>query len=132
MKKIILSFCLFISLTWVSAQTFHLFSSQIKNEYPSVVYDFLERYLYELDSLQSHHVYVEQKMRDDKVVFLTGNASTARYIKDNFIFGINKIEGKYYQVTWTDTLGNKILEMAFPMQYELLLGKAKVEIARSF
>lgn len=132
MRKITLSFCLFVYILAIKAQQFHLFSEEIKNEFPSVVYDFLERYLYEIDSLQNHNVNVNQKLHDDKVIFLTGKASTARKISEDALFSINKVDGKYYQVNWSDTLGTKILDLAFPMQYELLLGKSKNEIEKDF
>lgn len=132
MKKITLLFSFFVSLLPTRAQRFQLFSEEVKADYPSVVYDFLERYLYEIDSLQNHHTAVDQKLHNDKVIFLTGNASTARQISGDAIFRLNKVDGKYYQVNWSDTLGNTILDLAFPMQYELLLGKPKVEIEKEF
>ena len=132
MKKIALLLCLFTGLHTVYAQKYHLFSDEIKKDFPSVVYDFLERYLYEIDSLQSHHVYVDQKLLDDKVIFLVGDASSVREIKSNAGFSLNKIDSKYYQVTWKDSLNKVVLDLAFPMQYELLLGKPKVEIEKEF
>ena len=53
----------------VSAQRFHLFSDEMKKDYPSVVYDFLERYLYETDSIMKKGVDVSLKLHDDKVLF---------------------------------------------------------------
>ena len=114
------------------AQRFDLFDPQLKTEYPSVVYDFLERYLYEIDSLQSRGIYVDQRLRDDKVLFVEGNASSARKITHDMIFSISKTDNKFYEVSWADTLGNVVLDLAFPMQYELLLGKPKVDIEKEF
>lgn len=114
------------------AQKFNLFSSDMKTAYPSVVYDFLERYLYEIDSLQQRKVAVEQRLKDDKVLFVTGNAASARQITSEMFFTVTKTEDKFYEVAWTDTLGNVILDLAFPMQYELLLGMPKVDIEKSF
>lgn len=112
------------------AQRYSLFAPQIQNEYPSVVYDFLERYLYELDSLENKGVNTAPRLRDDKVTFLTGGPQTARNITPSTAFSINKTEEKFYQVTWTDTADAVLLDLVFPMQYELILGKPKVEIEK--
>lgn len=115
-----------------SAQTFRLFAPEVKRAYPSVVYDFLERYLYEMDSLQSRRISVDQRLRDDKVVFLTGAPETARSITPQTAFEVSRIDGKYYDVAWRDSTGQTVLEVSFPMQYELLWGKPKVEIEQGF
>ena len=51
----------------VNAQSFRLFAPEVKQEYPSVVYDFLERYLYELDSLQRKGIAIHQKQPPAKI-----------------------------------------------------------------
>ena len=53
------------SSSW--AQSFVFFDPEVKEEYPSVVYDFLERYLYEIDSMSKAGKPVLQRMKDDKV-----------------------------------------------------------------
>jgi hypothetical protein len=116
----------------LQAQTLHLFSSEVKGAYPSVVYDFLERYLYEIDSLQNLGVDVDLRLRDDKVTFLTGTAATAHQLTPQTAFEVSRIDDKYYEVAWSDTTGGKLLEVSFPMQYELLLGKPKVQIEQEF
>ena len=132
-KRIILALCGFVGFLLQSkAQRFRLFSEELKSEYPSVVYEFLERYLFEIDSLQTHGEYVNQRLRDDKVLFLTGNASSARRINPSTPFSINKTDNKFYEVLWTDSLGGLLLNIAFPMQYELLLGKSKLELETVF
>ena len=108
--------------------TFQLFAPEVKTEMPSVVYGFLERYLCELDSLDRAGEPIGQRMRDDKVFLLTGSLKDARAITPQHPFSISKTDDKFYQVTWTDTLGQTLLDVAFPMQYELLLGKPKNEI----
>ena len=128
----ILLLCAFVALQQeASAQRFHLFSDEIKRDFPSVVYDFLERYLYETDSLQQKGVDVTQKLHDDKVMFMAGSASVARNITPSTLFSMKNVESKYYQVAWTDTKGKALLTMAFPMQYELLWGKPKVQLEQT-
>lgn len=114
-----------VHLLDMDAQSFRLFSPEVKTDYPSVVYDFLERYLFELDSLERKGVQTRQRIDDDKVVFIKGSALTANEITTDMIFTMNIAEGKSYRVCWSDTTGHTILELAFPMSYELILGKPK-------
>lgn len=122
----------FLSPIGICAQGYHLFADQVKREYPSVVYDFLESYLFRIDSLQNRGQDTERMIRDDKVIFITGTASSARKLSPETPFSIGMTGERYYEVCWTDSLGAEILHLAFPMQYELLLGKPKVEIEKSF
>lgn len=124
--------CLFTLAKVCQAQQFELFAPEVKAEYPSAVYDFLERYLYEIDSLQQAGVPVNARLRDERVSFQTGTASTARLITKETAFSIRTIEDKYFETIWTDTLGYVVLDLVFPMQYELILGKPKVEIELDF
>ncbi len=131
-SKHILLLCAAIALQQEAfAQRLHLFSDEFKKDYPSVVYDFLERYLFEADSLVRKGVDIQQKLHDDKVMFLKGTPSAARNITPATPFSLNNVESKYYKVGWTDAKGNTILSLAFPMQYELLLGKPKVELEKT-
>jgi hypothetical protein len=43
-------------------------------------------------------------------------------------FSISNVENKFYEVSWTDDLGVCVLSLAFPVQYELILNKTKVEL----
>ena len=114
-----------VHLQYVDAQSFRLFSQKVKSDYPSVVYDFLERYLYELDSLQRKGIDIQQKIIDDKVVFIKGSVTTANKITVDMGVKIDLLEGKMYQVSWLNASGEVVLGICFPMQYELILGKPK-------
>lgn len=122
----VLSLSAFVQTGW--AQRFNLFAPEIKTDYPSVVYDFLETYLYRIDEMQRRGEYVAQRLSDDKVQFHTGTAATARTITPATPFSVSKTGGGYYHVEWTNEQGESVLSLSFPMQYELLLGKPKVEI----
>ena len=110
----------------MSGQAFVLFDSVQRQAFPSVVSDFLERYLYEIDSLERAGQPIMQKMMDDKVVFLSGGASRANLITSATAFSLVETDDKYYQATWFDSLHAPILDIVFPMEYELLLGHPKV------
>ena len=131
-KTIIIMLGLFASVQTSQAQRYSLFSPEVKTEFPSVVYDFLETYLYEIDSLQRKGKDVAQRLHDDKVMFLTGSVASARKITTTMPFEVKRADNKFYEVSWVDSVGNTILDVAFPMQYELLLGKPKAEIEKDF
>jgi len=114
------------------AQRLQLFAPEVREEYPSVVYDFLERYISELDSLQERHIDTDPRLRDDKVFFLKGDVSTAKFIKTDMPFVMSESENGFYDVAWKDSLNNVFLEIAFPKQFELLLGFSKSEIEKQF
>lgn len=111
-------------------QNFVFFDPSVKEAYPSVVYDFLERYLYEMDSLLKAGEPILQRMIDDKVSVVEGNIMSVSKLTPQTGFNILAYDDKYYQATWFDSSGNTILCVVFPMQYELLLGKPKVQIER--
>lgn len=130
-KLVLIVGCIVFAMQPIKGQKFSLFSAELRSEFPSVVYDFLERYLYEIDSLQRKNAFIDLKLKDDKVVFIQGSASTARQITPEMGFSLNKINDRYYEVIWVDTIGNQVLALSFPMQYELLLGKPKAEIEKT-
>jgi len=123
---------LFAFMQSSQAQRYYLFAPEVKSAYPSIVYDFLESYLYEIDSLQRRGAYIDQKLRDDKVFFIKGTPHDTRRISSTMAFEIKRTDNKFYEVLWTDSLGQIVLDLAFPMQYELLLGKPKVEMEKDF
>lgn len=106
----------------------HLFSSQARDTYASDVYDFLERYFLELLTWKDKTT-LAQKLYDDKVMFVTGSMEALNAINETTPFSINRVENKYYEVSWTREDGTVLLSVAFPIQYELLLGMPQVEIA---
>jgi hypothetical protein len=122
---IISIFLMIVHIHLVNAQSFRLFAPEVKQEYPSVVYDFLERYLYELDSLQREGIAIHQRIADDKVFFFEGQPNSVNEITADMGFSIKTLEGKSYEVSWTDSAGKIVLGLYFPMQYELILGKPK-------
>ncbi len=110
---------------------FTLFSDEVKEEYPSVLYDFLERYLFELDSLQRKDGTLGNKLIDDNVSFLKGSPFTARNMTLDMPFTISRTESLYYEVAWSDTIGNELLHIVFPASFELILGMPKHQIEKT-
>ena len=113
------------------AQTYMLFDTGLRNQYPSVIYDFLERYLYEIDSIERSGTSIIQRLSDDKVVFLEGNPHTAASVTPQTPFSIITSDKKRCIASWSDSTGQLLLSVAFPMQYELLLGKPKSQLEKT-
>lgn len=105
---------------------FKLFTPELRMAYASDVYDFLERYFLELLTWNGKND-VKRKMLDDKVYFTTGNISDIKRINDSTHVAISRTEDKFYEVTWSNN-DTPFLSLAFPLQYELLLGMPQVEI----
>lgn len=131
-KFVLIMLGLFVQIQTSPAQRYTLFPPEAKQAFPSVVYDFLETYLYEIDSLQKKGIYIEQKLHDDKVIFIHGSVKDACKITHSMALEVKTVEGKYYEVSWADSLGEVVLDIAIPMQYELLLGKPKNELEKHF
>lgn len=131
-KIIALLLGLFAFVPTSQAQRYNLFSHELKTAFPSVVYDFLETYLFQLDSLEHKGENIRQQLLDDKVIFVKGTTSTIQKITTETPFEVASVDNKFYEVKWKDDTDNIILHIAFPMQYELLLGKPKIEIEKEF
>lgn len=109
----------------------HLFSDEVKTAASTIVYDFLERYLYEISQSKRGYDFY-QKMADDKVVVRDGSLNNIGRLSPSVPFSLTRYEDKGYYVCWTDTMGHMLLSMQFPLQFELLLGKKKEDLERAF
>lgn len=108
-----------------------LFHEAVRQAHPSVVYDFLERYLFRLDSLQlAGELYLSRLMRDD-VRFVTGNAETCRMLTPETAFTLSLTDNRYYEAVWRDEAGRVLLDLVFPASYELICGAPKHRIERT-
>ena len=108
----------------------HLFHDDMKVAYPSVVYDFLERYLYTLTNSTDGYE-LRQQMSDDKVKITSGDIDNIKRIHPDTPFSILRHEDAAYDICWTDDLGTPLLGLQFPIKYELLLGSPKAEIEKT-
>lgn len=108
---------------------FRLFGNDLKKEYVSDVYNFLERYFLEIYCWKDKTT-LQRKLHDDKVMFTTGSFTDVNRIRETDQFSISMVENKFYEVAWADTLGT-FLSLAFPVQYELLLGMPLAEIEQT-
>lgn len=132
-NRTIMAVFLLLSFLYGKAEEgrFRLFSEEVKTAYPSAVYDFLETYLYRLDSLHRKGSIAHSSMMMDKVLFLKGESSVARNITPQTSFYITKMEDKMFNAVWKDSTGVTLLDMVFPASYELILGAPKNKIERT-
>lgn len=109
---------------------YKLFDINFKRDYPSVVYDFAERYLLELDCIQSD-ILQRERLQEDKAIILDGSLANIKKITPQTMFNINHTNDFAFVVSWTED-GRTLLSMQFPTDYELILGMPKVEIEKKF
>ena len=109
----------------------NLFPNEVKAMGSPSVYDFLERYLYEVNKSKRGYDFY-QKMADDKVMVREGSFANISKLSPAIPYTLTRYEDKGYDVCWTDTTGHVLLSMQFPIQFELLLGKKKEELEEEF
>lgn len=97
----------------------HIFSDTLRKKHPSPTYDFLERYLLELnlESGTENEIVLLQK----PVYFIKGNYRTALQIDSTYDYQIDEIEYHKYRSTWSKE-GKDILQIVYDMDYQMLSG----------
>ncbi len=88
---------------------------------------FLNRYITQLQTWSEPNISVYQKMHDDKFVILSGSVEALNACTDTTAFALQRYENKAYEVIWSNG-SDTLLHAAFPIQYELILGKTQKEM----
>ena len=134
-RRGLLSIVAYLVCLTLSGQTregmLRLFPDEIKTMASPIVYDFLERYLYEASQSKRGYDFY-QKMADDKVVIREGSLSNIEKLSPDMPFTMTRYEDKGYDFCWTDTTGLVLLSIQFPIQFELLLDKKKDVLEKEF
>lgn len=101
-----------------------LFSEEMRKSGHTPVLHFLERYFLQL-KYPSNVTSANNMIRDDQFRFLTGSLQTVDELlpTDAFSFSYDK---RLYTVSWKRD-GQPILEVCFPVEYELISGENKIE-----
>lgn len=121
--------CLILVTLWLSISVKAIELPCYDETYPEVC-TFLNRYINELLQWEESGVSLQQKMKDDKFVVLAGDIYNLDKIDSTCESSILRYDNKAYEVVWKR--GNSIiLRVAFPIQYELLLGQSKKDIETS-
>lgn len=106
-----------------------LFSNEIREQMPSPIYDFLERYLLELNITQGEEL--SRLLFTSNVTFLVGQPSTALTIDSTCTFSNEQIDFYHYRSTWTKE-GKEILKVVFPMSWKMMSGCSNSELEKGF
>ena len=107
----------------------HLFHADVKTKASPIVYDFLERYLYKISHAARGYEFY-QGMADDKVVVKGGSIDNITKLSPQSFFSLTRFDNKGYDACWQDSTGQVLLDIQFPIQFELLLGQPKSEIEK--
>jgi hypothetical protein len=68
-----------------------------------------------------------QKMQDDKFILLEGALENLNQVNDSTSFSLVRYDNKAYEASWANGQ-DLLLRVAFPIQYELILGMRQIEI----
>jgi len=117
--------------TSFSAQNVKFFSSeqrQAAGKLQTIVMDFLERYAAQHQGLDA--ITLKTRLADDKVFFRRGSIADLSQVNDTMPFSIN-LNDRYYEVGWMKDQ-RPFVTIAFPAQYDLLLGMKQDEAQQRF
>ena len=97
------------------------------NESHPQICAFLNRYITELEQWNEPNISLPQKMRDDKFILLEGALENLNQLNDSTSFSLVRYDNKAYEASWANGQ-DLLLRVAFPIQYELILGMPQIEI----
>lgn len=109
----------------VSHIGYSFFSKEIRKERPLAIYDFLERYLLELDLTESKEQ-IKEKLRKDNVIY--DNKPREPIGDEDVFFNLNILTHHKYEVEWK--LGKNYFHLAFDADCQLLLGALEDELEK--
>ncbi len=93
-----------------------------------LVVNFVDRYFSQLKMLTP--VEQQRKLKDDKVLFVKGRLELLYHPMDDLPCTITRNE-KFYEVSWLKE-GKPVVDLVFPVQYELLTGQTMAEAQQQF
>lgn len=113
-----------VSNGMVSHIGIRLFSDEMRNLEKSPILDFLERYFLQLN-YPPKSVSAANMVRDDQFRFLQGSLASVSDLEpsDGFSYSFDQNQ---YTAVWTRN-GSALLEVSFPVEYELISGENKIE-----
>lgn len=110
----------------VSHIGYKLFNNDLMNAYgASPAFDFMERYLLELDLLLDGKS-LQERLDVDNVVITKGNISMLRMVNETTPFSIEYLKRRGYRVTWT--VKGKPVTVAFQADCQLIKGCNSIEM----
>lgn len=106
-----------------------LFSDVMRKAVPSPTYDFLERFLLEVNMAKGEDR--DRLLMQNFVTFNTGNPATALTLDTLTSYGEEKLQNTRYMSTWTKN-GKEVLQMMYPMNWQMLTGCSIDELEKNF
>ncbi len=103
-----------------------LFSKTVRQLQPSPIYDFLEYALLDHTFSISDNPFTYKGFR-----FAKGSWSELQGVEETMDLNISNIGGSSYQITWSKD-GNTVVEVTFPVQYDMLSGSTHSEQEANF
>lgn len=108
---------------------YQLFSEKMRDSLPSPLYNFVERYLFQLKAISNKSL-ANEKMGIDKFRIEYGSIESISLLHDTLDVRIATDTNKRYNITWSKE-DRTIMSISFPIQYELILGLKKTDIENS-
>lgn len=106
-----------------------LFSDDMRRQFPSPCYDFLERHLLELNLVRGTES--EIILLQKPVYFTVGTYLTALQVDSTYDYSTDEIEFHRYKSTWSKN-GHKVLQIVYDMDYQLMSGYSISELEENF
>lgn len=105
---------------------YRLFNDEIvRSRRDAPVFDFVERYLLELD-MQLDGRTPQVRMEHDQVVLGTGTLRLLRAVDTSTPFSIEEVTRRMYRIQWT--VNGQPVSLTFPADYQLIKGANAVEL----
>lgn len=106
-----------------------LFADGMRRMAPSPTYDFLERYLLELNISKGDDL--ERLLIQNFVTFTIGSPATAMKIDSTYAYTEDKIANYRYRSTWSKN-GKEVLQMVYDMNWQMISGCSIGELEKNF
>lgn len=104
---------------------YSFFSQEMRKEKPLAIYDFLERYLLELDLTESQEQ-IKEKLRKDNVIY--DDKPREPVGDDDAFFNLKFLTHHKYEVEWKR--GKDYFHLAFDADCQLMLGASEDELEK--
>lgn len=104
-------------------------SPELESGIPAEVFTFLEKIIFQIDSIQNINGNLGEFLSLRNVRFYTDNFSVSN-ITELPSMELSLNNGKWYEARWMDETGNQKIYLEFPASYEVIYGLRKDQIER--
>lgn len=123
--------CIIVNDGEVEHIGYAIFPEGMREDAPSPVYNFLERYALQASLPLKRAKTFERQMYEDDVTFTKGGITTLSTLwgKENVEFSLENLQNRMCRATWKQE-GNVLCSVSFPVNYNLYHGTDLVENQR--